>query len=151
KAKGLDGMADQSRFFTFSENAITYHDKAPEVQLSYNEDNVVDYIFNPDVGGYERFINDEPHIDEGTGDQLIIDNVIVVFTDSDFVDADNEEGLNGGKLLYYTNGSVEYGQWNVEPNTDDPIKFQNAHGYELFVEPGNVWVQFISNDRRDIV
>ncbi|MEA3345046.1 MAG: DUF3048 C-terminal domain-containing protein, partial [Chloroflexota bacterium] len=99
----------------------------------------------------------QPHTDEVTGEQLVADNVVVLW--ANHVNTDIVEDITGSKPLYsieiqlwgrgrmqlFRDGRVYEGHW-VRPHREDLVRFVDSAGEPLPLKPGHTWVQLVSLD-----
>jgi len=138
--------------YKFNEKSIdlsqNYKDttKASQISITYNNYNNTKYIYDKDEKKYLRFKDDEKHIDELDNEQLTSKNIIILETSKQILD--NEGRLfigtvGNGKGTYISNGESIKITWNKE-SEKSRTKFYIEQN-ELSLNPGNTWIQVISN------
>ncbi len=120
-------------------------DRAEEIVINYWGNYKVCYKYNPDSNNYKRFLNgfETPHLNV-RGKQLIADNIIVQFTDTEVKDDVGrlEIKLQGeGKALIFKNGVVKKGKW--QNDRTGYTKFYNDKGKRVDLNPGQTWIQVV--------
>jgi hypothetical protein len=128
---------------------------ATHIHIPYpNRLMIVEYYYDPETGRYLRWDGGEPHIDAGTGEQIAVDNVVVVY--ANHVDTDIYEDFprenhpsvqiqlwGTGPAVLFRDGVAYEGLW-ARPARDDMVVFRDVTGQEpLFLKPGNTWIQLV--------
>ncbi|MCS6844402.1 MAG: DUF3048 domain-containing protein [Caldilineales bacterium] len=128
---------------------------ARTVEIPYSADYAdVRYQYDPEIGAYRRWITGQVHVDELTGEQIAVANVVVLYVNH--VETPIVENLLGsrsvqiqlwgqGRAQLFRNGVVLEGLW-VRPNREDPLLFVDAAGQPLPLKPGKVWIQLVPLD-----
>ena len=113
------------------------------------------FEYNEADGKYYRFQYGDKHIDEVTGEQLAVDNVIFQYChgevrdDHDYL-AFGCHGDNGYKVQVFTKGKMKEGTW-VRTEDGIPAKYYDLDGNPIPVSRGKTWVCIIWNDYADDV
>jgi hypothetical protein len=127
--------------------ALTYHPRYSSAEYSYDSD----------VEAYRRSVFGEPHTDELTGKQLLVDNVVVVYANhvlTDIVeDITGPQPLysveiqlwGGGRMQLFRNGWMYEGQWQ-RAKRDDLVRFLDPAGDPIPLKPGRTWIQLVRTD-----
>ena len=131
---------------------------ATRLVLTYHPQYVsTEYSYDPGIGGYQRFIWGEPHTDELTGEQLVADNVVVLY--ANHVSTDIVEDITGPQPLYsvqiqlwgegpmqlFRDGQMYEGRW-LRPQREDLVRFIDATGQPIPLKPGHTWIQLVRLD-----
>lgn len=114
----------------------------------------VRYEYDAALGAYRRWITGQPHVDELTGAQIAVPNVVVLYVNH--VETPIIEDLLGsrsvqiqlwgqGRAQLFRDGVVLEGLW-VRPNREDPLLFVDGAGQPLPLKPGKVWIQLVPLD-----
>lgn len=119
-----------------------------KIDIKYNVNYTVSYKYIPETQIYIRFINDEPHTDLETGQQLQVKNIIIQYSDKKILDSEGRLAVDligkGTGLIIY-NGRSEEITWSKEALRAKTF-FYNKEGNRLAVQPGNVWIQIVHPD-----
>ena len=113
-----------------------------------------EYTYDPGMGGYRRSVFGEPHTDELTGEQLVADNVAVLY--ANHVATDIVEDITGPQPLYtieiqlwgegsmqlFRDGRMYEGVW-VRPYHQDLVRFVDRRGKPIPLKPGHTWIQLV--------
>lgn len=106
------------------------------------------FVYNADTALYEKFqYGGSKQIDETTGDQIAVTNVIVCYAEihghgDGTIDAYLE---NGGSGYYASNGKIMPITW-TKPTPNDQIKIYNVDGQEVEVNRGKSYICIVDND-----
>ena len=113
-------------------------------------------------GKYYRYQYGDKHIDETTGEQLTVDNVIFQYCHGEFRDSKGymafdvhggwEPGadLTNYKVQVFTGGKMVEGTWSRYSDTD-PALYVDADGNPIRLNRGKTWVCLIWNEHADDV
>ena len=141
--------------FTFATDApITYDDKQDATVL-YPGGKSTDaangfskvqarFEYNPEDKLYYRFQYGDKHIDELSGNQLAVTNVIFQYChgevrdDKDYL-AFGCHGDNGYKVQVFTGGKMVEGTWKRETDIT-PAQYLDANGEPIVLNPGHTWI-----------
>ncbi|MCR4890745.1 MAG: DUF3048 domain-containing protein [Lachnospiraceae bacterium] len=112
------------------------------------------FEYNADDKKYYRFQYGGPQIDEETGEQLAVDNIILQYSAWDRLD-DNDylvfDCHSGGKMTYITNGRARPGTWKRFGGDEGATRYFDAEGKEMVVNQGKTWVMIIQDTAADKV
>lgn len=105
------------------------------------------FEYNPEDQLYYRYQYGAEHIDEATGNQLAVTNVIFQYCHGEVRDADDYlafgcHGDNGYKVQVFTGGKMIEGTWKrIYDNT--PAEYLDANGNPIQLNPGKTWICII--------
>ena len=152
--KGWDGRQDL-RGWIFTADPPDGGQLATRLTLVYHPQYIsTEYSYDSEVGGYRRSIFGEPHTDELTGEQLVADNVVVLY--AHHVPTDIVEDITGPQPLYsveiqlwgdgpmqlFRDGRMYEGRW-VRPHREDLVLFVDGTGKPIPLKPGHTWIQLV--------
>lgn len=112
------------------------------------------FEYNEKDGKYYRYQYGSEHIDELTGEQLAVDNVIFQYTHGEFRDAkgymafDCHGGWEDGadpenyKVQIFTGGKMVEGTWSRYSDTD-PALYVDKNGNPIQLNRGKTWICLI--------
>ncbi|MEY2433155.1 MAG: hypothetical protein QOC92_2880 [Acidimicrobiaceae bacterium] len=109
----------------------------------------VDYLWDANIGGWQRFQSGEAHLDTD-GVQVAPPNVVI-----QFVAYASTAGIPDGQLLgqgsawVLTAGSLIEGTW-TKPAPDAPTQFVDTTGAPIKLSPGRTWVALAPPDSASI-
>jgi hypothetical protein len=116
------------------------------VQARVGSENI-EWIWNPDLGKFERSQRGRPHNDKLFG-RIAATNVIVMGVDYNrsAVDRNSPEAqtLGEGPAWVFSNGQVVEGRWKRDV-IQYPIQYLDVDGEPIALEPGNTWVELADN------
>lgn len=118
------------------------------IVIPYNNTYKVSYRYQPNSTRYLRFMNDEPHIDARTKEQLAVDNIIIQFADTKIIDKEGRlavDFIGKGKGLLFFKGNSEEIIWEKQDLQSRTI-FMYKEGNRIALTPGSVWIQIVPLD-----
>ena len=118
------------------------------IVIPYNNTYKVSYRYQPNSTRYLRFMNDEPHIDARTKEQLAADNIIIQFADTKIIDKEGRlavDFIGKGKGLLFFKGNSEEIIWEKQDLQSRTI-FMYKEGNRIALTPGSVWIQIVPLD-----
>jgi hypothetical protein len=111
----------------------------------------VEYRYDETLGQYRRYLGDEPHTDGNTGEQLVLDNVIVQYVAHQATDI-VEDSLGStsirlnlfgsNRIILFRDGLAFEGTWQSSSRGDTPHFFDPA-GIEIPLKPGKSWISLV--------
>lgn len=139
------------RHFVFDAARAMNGAPAASFSVKYAASNIVRYVFDDQLGSYLRFQGDAPLIDENTGGQVAIRNIILQYTKYTLV-ADSLKSLRGtmvgsGKADYFMGGQHFTGTWK-RATQNDTTHYFDAQGKEMRMLPGNTWIQVLNSSTK---
>lgn len=121
-------------------------EKASTVEIKFQLDSYrVGYEFDAATGVYKRSINEKPHNDLESGEQLTAANVVVMGADHRVLDDIGrlQVGLTlGGEAVLFQQGHVVRARWIREDN--DIIRFVKDN-QEVPMVPGQTYIHIVPN------
>lgn len=121
------------------------------------------FEYNAKDGKYYRYQYGGAHIDELTGEQLAVDNVIFQYCHGEFRDSNGymsflchggwEPGVDhkdGYKVQVFTKGKMIEGTWSRYQDTD-PALYVDQDGNPIELNRGKTWICLIWNEHADDV
>ena len=127
------------------------------VDVVYSSAASAEYRFDVSRGVYLRWVLGDPHVDEVTGQQLSMKNVIVLY--AHHVETDIVEDSTSSNWLYsiqiqiwgqgqakiFRDGRVYDVKWS-RPHREDMLQFVDSAGNLFPLKPGNTWIQVVPLD-----
>ena len=141
--------------FTFAENGIdSLYPSAKAATVLYPGGKSTDaangfsrvearFEYNEEDGLYYRYQYGDKHIDEATGNQLAVTNVIFQYCHGEVRDENDYlafgcHGGNGYKVQVFTEGKMVEGTWR---RVDDaPAEYLDENGEPIPINPGKTWI-----------
>ncbi|HHX51385.1 MAG TPA: DUF3048 domain-containing protein [Clostridia bacterium] len=121
-----------------------------KIGLYYDKNNQPSYIFDREEGLYLRYINDKPHQDRETGEQIKVQNVIVQYAVhkslQDKLEHIDVQLIGEGQAEYFFGGQYSTGTWKKkDPNS--PTVFLDGDGEPIKPVRGKTWIQVVRKGR----
>lgn len=101
------------------------------------------FEYHEDDHLYYRYQNGQKQIDEYTGGQLTVSNVIFQYCHGEVRDAHDylAFGVHGeGEAIVFTGGKVIKGTWKRLDGDFTPARFYDENGDEIIMNQGNTWI-----------
>jgi hypothetical protein len=131
---------------------------ATTVDINFSELTNIKYQFSG--GAYRRFQpTEEPFIDEATGEQVEVDNVLI--EEHEIKNSDTIVDVNGnpsteivdetgsGRAFLFRDGKVIEGTWSRK-SIEDPVIYETKNGDAMVFKPGNIWVHLLPSKKGEI-
>lgn len=108
------------------------------------------FEYNPEDHLYYRSTYGSPHIDELTGEQLAVKNVIFQYCDGNVLDAKDYLSFatqtDLGKCIVFTEGKVIEGYWSNPGELGTPARYYEKDYTDLVINSGKTFICIIWND-----
>jgi hypothetical protein len=155
--KGWNG-SQELEGWTFAVDPPDGGQPSTQLTLTYHSRYIsAEYSYDVELGGYRRTVMGEPHIDELTGEQLLADNVVVVYANHALTDI--VEDITGpqpqfsveiqlwgeGTMQLFRDGQMYHGRW-LRPQREDLVRFVDGRGNPIPLKPGRTWIQLVRLD-----
>lgn len=112
------------------------------------------FEYHEDDQLYYRYQDDKKQIDEYSGEQLAVSNVVFQYCHGEVRDAKDylAFGVHGeGEALVFTNGKVIPATWKRYDGDNTPAKFYDKEGNELVLNQGTTWICTIWDEYGEFV
>ena len=112
------------------------------------------FEYDPSTKKYYRFQYDDKQIDDLTGEQLSVDNIVLQYSSWEQVDDKGYLGFDchsGGKMTYITNGRAVDGAWIRYDGDQGAVRYYDAEGNEIIFNQGKTWICIIQDTYGDNV
>ena len=116
------------------------------------------FEYDPETKEYKRFMFGAPQIDDESGNQLHVKNIIVVFTYHGlYVCPDGSENVSGwidvelvgsGDGFYASDGKIIPIKWEKGSDARDVTQFYTTDGQPLQINPGKSWITYMQEDNK---
>jgi hypothetical protein len=111
--------------------------------------NPVQWVWNPDTGGFLRWQKGTPHVDPD-GTQVNAQNVLLLMTpygQSPFDHRSPEaHSLGYGEAWVMSDGTVTHGTWD-RPTKESPYILRDDEGNVIPLTPGQTWIELLRTDK----
>jgi len=134
--------------FVDFQKTTTLKNSANHAKVVYSASQIVDYVYSKPNGGYLRYqFNGMPHVDALTDEQLIFENVVVIFTQTAAIPGDPKNRRNitttgSGSGWYMTDGTYEKITWKKD-NYASVLKFYREDGTEVLFNRGKTMINVV--------
>lgn len=116
---------------------------ANKVVIPYSNSQTRSYQYDADKKVYLRFMNNKPHMDKTTREQLYYKNIIIEQVENNDLDSEGRQDLNtvsSGSGYYITNGYAKEIKW-TKATRSGKIKYTYLDGSKVKVNDGNTFIQ----------
>ncbi len=146
--KGWQGLAERPGF-VFSES-VESDAQVNQIRILYASQNRARWDYDAQRGLYLRYADDQPHVEETSGEQLTAANVVVVQARHIKTDIDEGYGsfsvrivlLGEGPAMVFRDEVALRANWIREGETD-MMRFLDEADNPIPFKPGNVWIQVV--------
>ncbi len=136
--------ADETQRGDINDITVNFSSKPYQARFSYDMD----------TNQYLRFMAGEPHVDHETGQQIQLNNVVVLVTDITgpinhigHMNVRTTGSHEQGKAYYFIDGQAIPGTWARE-SIFDPFEFADQNGNPILFNRGATWICLVhSTDR----
>ncbi len=112
------------------------------------------FEYDNDNNNYLKFVGDSPHNDYETGEQITVNNVIVMITNIEgpidqygHMVVRTTGASDIGKAFFFMDGNVVKGTWE-RSSAFDPFVYRNNNGDIMLFNRGSTWVAMIQDTGR---
>lgn len=119
--------------------------KADKVSMSYSNNQIRSYTYDDTNEYYLRFMNNSPHLDKNSRQQLHFKNIIIMKVNNRLLDNEGRQTLDTtgeGEGYYITNGYSIPIKWSKDSRSSKTI-YSYENGEELSVNDGNTFIQIV--------
>jgi hypothetical protein len=119
-----------------------------------HDDYMVDFSYNHEENRYYKYLAGSPHIDFESGQQISVNNIVVLITNIDGpVDEAGHMVVrttgthDAGKAYYFMDGNIIQGTWGRN-SISSPFEFKDDNGKDILFNRGSTWVCLIQSSDR---
>lgn len=148
QSKGYPTTNEKVASFSFKKDA-------PEAErpvdfafkINFNANFAVTWTYSQKDNNFKRSMLGVRQTDKTTGEQIVAKNVLIGFSDfSNGTSRIGEQKVNirttgSGSAIMYIDGTKSVGTWK-RPTQDSVMRFYDASGSEIKINPGTTWVEF---------
>ena len=119
--------------------------EANKVSMTYSASQIRSYTYDENNKYYLRFMNNNPHLDRISGQQLNFKNIIIMKVNNKTIDSSGRQELETtgeGEGYYITNGYAIPIKWSKDSRTSKTI-YTYTNNDELRVNDGNTFIQIV--------
>lgn len=145
----------KGHFKFYEEDTTPIGDSAKKIKLKYSQVITPVLQYDESTKEYLRFQYDDAHIDYNTKEQLHFKNIIVQFVKEWDIDKNDYQTMDledaSGEGYYITNGVLSKITWKKNESTKF-MRYYDADGKELTINPGKTMISIFPNDRvKDVI
>jgi len=134
----------------FTELDLKNNNQITKITIKYNSNYVINYEYHDDQKKYYRYINQKPHIDQGSGEQIKVSNIIIQYTSIEKIKDDDKgrvhvELIGEGIVKVFNRGTYQLVKW-IKINKDKQTLFLDEEGSPIGYNYGNAWIHILSKD-----
>jgi len=123
-----------------------------EFSISYRKKSYCpSYTWDAQLNKYKRFYNGKAYVDGETGEQLLVDNVIVQYVEYDWYEGESDRPkvttTGENKCEYFIGGKHFTGTWKRERLHKNTI-YYDGNGEEVKLNPGKTFIQMLRTERQ---
>ena len=118
------------------------------IDIPFSSYNQVTWTYDAATSTYLRANNGKPFIDEASGEQVAVKNVIVLWAKYTAASRDKAGSttyditlVGNGRATVFRDGQAFSGTW--EAGADAPPVFKAEDGTQIKLQPGNTWFQVV--------
>lgn len=131
--------------FSYSSEEVNLEEgsTANVIEIPYSNSSVTSYRYNQETKLYERFVNQEPHVDYVTKKQYTAKNIITYQVKNTSIDSYGRQKLDTvskGEGYYITNGVAKKIMFE-KTSRSGKTKYTYLDGTEVVLNDGNTWIQ----------
>jgi len=113
------------------------------------------FEYNPSDQKYYRSTYGNPHMDELSGEQVAVTNVIFQYCDGEVLDAKDylhfATQSQNNDCIVFTNGKMIEGYWTNPGELGTPARYYDNNNQEITLNTGKTFICIIWNDYKDDV
>lgn len=123
---------------------------ATNIYVSYPGGGDVEWRYDPATGGYIRYYGGAAEIDQGTGQPILAQNVIILTAEHELTNmVEDSNGTLGvdvklygfGDFRIFRDGQVYEGTWRADP--ENPPRWYGPGEVIIKLKPGQSWLQVV--------
>ena len=157
--KSYRETSDNYEVFKYEEEVDVSKDKsvrnANNVVVNYSGSSYVKYVYDSKNKYYMRFNNKNEHIDNLSGEQVHVKNIIVLKADTVDISGDdkgrqNFNNIGTGEGIYISNGKAINILWKKDSRESKTI-YTDLSGNDLILNDGNTFIQIQPSDKNTVI
>lgn len=127
---------------------------ANSIHIPYPKSSVVDWSYDKADGRYLRSVQEQPHLEALTQQQIAAENVIILYAEHKKTDI-VEDSLGStaidivlegsGKAQVCRDGVTIEARWERKA-INELIRYYDGQGREIPIKPGRTWIQLVPTD-----
>jgi len=155
QSKSLDNYLNNNQaqhpLLNIKESEPGDYNQVKKISIKYHKDYIVSYDYCLDDNKYYRYINNKPHFDNETNEQIKVSNIIIQTTKIENIIGDNEgriqvELIGEGTGRFFKEGISQPVKW-TKKNKDEQTSFLDSKNNIINYGPGIIWVHILDHDK----
>jgi len=146
--KGYRTTSDKKSVLNYVVGEVDLEDgvDANTVSIPYSNSNIVKYVYNSELGKYERYSRGEKQKDGSTGEDVVTKNIIITFAQNYTLNDPEKKGRQGLYNIgtcdgyYITNGKAIKIKCKKSSRNAQTV-YTDLDGNEIQVNDGNTFIQ----------
>lgn len=126
-----------------------------DITVDFSENTYEAYFeYDNDNNNYLKYVGGSPHTDYETGEQITVNNVVVMITDIEgpidqygHMVVRTTGTSDNGKAFFFMDGDVTEGTWE-RSSAFDPFTYRDDNGNIMLFNRGSTWVALIQDTGR---
>lgn len=124
--------------------------KAQKITVPFSANYTTIFEYDESTKRYKKFLGESPHIDEETGEQLEVTNILIQFTKMHVIDGDEAgrrsvELVGSGDGYVITGGEYAPVTWKKQTH-QSPTHWYDEQGNKLRLNTGKTWICVYKGD-----
>lgn len=133
-----------------AEFTVPAGDDVTNFRVPYRDSYSPSYVWDAAANKYQRFYNGNAFVDGETGEQVLVDNVIVQSMDYAWYSGESDRPkvttVGSGKCHYFIGGKHFTGTW-VRESLSAPTTYLDDAGNEVRFNPGTTYIQTLKSEK----
>lgn len=125
-------------------------DDVNSFRIPYRDSYSPSYTWDAAAGKYQRFYNGNPFVDGTTGEQVMVDNVIVQSVEYAWYSGESDRPkvtvTGTGRCEYFMGGKHFTGTWSRDSVKANTVYYDDA-GNEVLLNPGTTYIQMLKTEK----
>ncbi|MCM3762045.1 DUF3048 domain-containing protein [Alkalihalobacillus oceani] len=137
----LDGPVPSLDFYENEEIQLAGAD-GKAIEINYYDRNMVNYVFDEELGVYHRFNGEAQTVDHETDEPVSLANLFVVEAEHRTLDDVGRRAINltsGGKGILFQSGIANEVDWENRDGQIIPVR----DGVQVPLSPGQTWINIV--------
>ncbi len=120
-----------------------------KISIKYHKNYIVSYEYRVDEQKYYRYVNQKPHKDYGSNEQIEVSNIIIQYTSIQEITGDDlgrvqVDLIGEGVGRVFSGGNMQSIKW-LKKTKEDKTIFLDSNDNPLSYNPGTTWIHVLSS------
>lgn len=144
----LNEMQNQHPLLNSGEQGIWQGNQIHKITIKYHKDYIISYEYHPEKQVYYRYINQKPHIDHGSLEQIKVANILIQNTPVEDIAGDEKgrvqvELIGEGIGRLFREGTFQPLKW-LKKTKDVQTSYLDRNGDTVTYHQGMTWIHILS-------